>query len=135
MPSGATTAVDVLAKIFKNTALPWDAITDIYVAFHTADPTAAGSQTSSEANYTGYARVAITRAGGGWSGTNPLANAALVQFGICSAGTNTLTYVSLGTVVSGAGQILAYGALTSPLAVSTGIQPQFAIGALTVAMT
>lgn len=135
MPSGATTAVDVLAKIFKNTALPWDAITDIYVSFHTADPTAAGNQTASEANYTGYARVAITRAGGGWTGTNPLANAALVQLGICTAGTNMLTYVMLGTAASGAGQNLAYGLLNSPLAVSLNVQPQFAVGALTVAMT
>ena len=135
MPAGATTAIDLLAKTFKNTAIPWDAITDIYLALHTADPTSAGNQSTSEANYTGYVRIPITRAGGGWSGTNPLSNTALAQFGICTAGTNTLTYVSLGTVVAGAGQILAVGALNSSLAVSVGIQPQFSAGALTVGMT
>ncbi len=135
MPAGATTAVDLLAKTFKNTAIPWDAITDIFIALHTADPTAAGNQTTSEANYTGYARISITRGGGGWSGTNPLSNTALAQFAICTAGTNTLTHVSLGTLTSGAGQILAVGALNSSLSVSAGIQPQFSAGALTVAMT
>lgn len=135
MPAGATTAVDLLAKTFKNTAIPWDAITDIFIALHTADPTAAGNQTTSEATYTGYARISITRGGGGWSGTNPLSNTALAQFGICTAGTNTLTYVTLGTLTSGAGQILAVGALSSSLAVSAGIQPQFSAGALTVGMT
>lgn len=135
MPAGATTAIDLLAKTFKNTALPWDAITDIYIGLHTADPTSAGNQSISEATYTGYARIAITRGGGGWSGTNPLSNTALAQFGLCTAGTNTLTHVTLGTVVSGAGQILAVGALNSSLSVSAGIQPQFSAGALTVAMT
>lgn len=135
MPSGQTTAINLLAKIFKNTALPWDAITDIYLSLHTADPTAAGNQSTSEATYIGYARIPITRAGGGWTGANPLANAALAQFGLCTSGTNTLTHVVLGTAVSGAGQILALGALSSILNVSAGIQPQFSIGALTISMT
>lgn len=135
MPAGAITAVDLLAKTFKNTAIPWDAITNIFIALHTADPTAAGNQTTSEANYTGYARISITRGGAGWSGTNPLSNTSLAQFGICTAGTNLLTHVTLGTLTSGTGQILAVGALNQSLSVAIGIQPQFSAGALTVAMT
>ena len=42
----------------------------LYVSLHTADPGEAGSQTTSEATYTGYARVAVARSGSGWTVTN-----------------------------------------------------------------
>ena len=38
-----------------------------YVALHTADPGDAGTQSTSEASYTGYARVAVARTAGGWT--------------------------------------------------------------------
>lgn len=39
---------------------------NIYVSLHTADP-AGGDQTTSEATYTGYARVAVARGAGTWT--------------------------------------------------------------------
>jgi len=108
----------------------------LFVALHTADPGEAGSQTTSEATYTGYARVAVARSGAGWtvSGTAPTqaANAAAVTFGLDTVGSETITYFSVGRDTSGAGQILASGILTASLAVSPGITPSFAIGQLTV---
>lgn len=107
----------------------------VYIALHTADPGEAGDQQSNEISYTGYARVGVVRTAGGsgWtiSGTAPCqaANAALIQFGQCTVGTPTATYVSVGTASSGAGEILLSGQLTAPLAISPGITPQFAIGA------
>jgi hypothetical protein len=130
MSKGNTTEVDILAKIFKATAISWDAATDLDIHLHTADPGEAGLSTTSEATYTSYALVSVNRAGSDWSGTNPLANAVLIQFPQCTGGTNTLTHVSV--TPAGSTQILYSGALTAPLAVSSGIQPQFAIGALTV---
>jgi hypothetical protein len=131
MSFGNTTETDLLNKLFKNTALPFDAITDLYLALHTADPGEAGSQTTSEATYTSYARVAVERSATGWTVSNPTAtNAALVQFPTCTGGSNTISYVSIGTASSGAGQILVSGALNSSLTVSSGIQPQFSAGAL-----
>jgi hypothetical protein len=110
-------------------------LTNLFVALHTADPTDSGTQSSSEATYTGYARVSVARTAGGWtcSGTSPAqaANAALIAFGACTAGSNTITHVSVGVATSGATAILYSGALGTPLAVSAGITPQFAIGALT----
>lgn len=110
----------------------------LYVALHTADPGEAGNQSTSEATYTGYARVAVARTSGGWtvSGTAPTqaANAAAVNFPACTGGTNTVTYFSVGSASSGATEILASGALTSSLAVSNGITPSFAIGQLTVTL-
>lgn len=101
----------------------------LYLALHTADPGEAGDQTTTEANYTGYARVAVARSGSGFSRSgSTISNVALVQFPLCTAGSSTCTYFSIGVASSGASQILLSGALNSSLAVSAGIQPQFAIG-------
>jgi hypothetical protein len=133
MSKGNTTENDVLELIFKSTALSWDANTDLYVALHTGDPGEAGSQTTSEATYTSYARVTVSRSGAGWTVTgNTAENAALIQFPQCTGGTNTITHVSIGTASSGAGQVLYSGALNSSLSVANLIQPQFSAGALTI---
>lgn len=42
---------------------------NLYISLHTADPTATGNQTSSEATFTGYARQAVDRAGSAWTVT------------------------------------------------------------------
>lgn len=110
----------------------------LFVALHTADPGEAGTQTTSEAAYTSYARVAVARSGTGWtiSGTAPTkaANAAAVNFPAATGGSETETFFSVGTASSGAGEILASGALTASLAVSSGITPSFAIGQLAVTL-
>lgn len=104
-----------------------------YVSLHTADPGEAGSQTTSEASYTSYARIAVARTSGGWTRTSStISNTALVQFDQCTGGSNTITHFGIGTASSGTGNLIFKGALTSSLSVSTGIQPQFAAGALTV---
>lgn len=109
-----------------------------YIALHTADPGEAGDQTTSEATYTGYARVAVARSSGGFtvSGTAPtqVTNAGTVAFPACTGGSNTLTYFSVGVASSGASVIVASGALTASLAVSSGITPSFAASALTVTL-
>lgn len=107
-------------------------LTDLWVALHTADPGEGGSQTTSETSYTGYARVAVARTAGGWDVTaNVGSNVGAVTFGLCTAGTPTLTHASVGTASSGAGKILVSGALTAPLVVGPGITPSFSAGVLT----
>jgi len=104
-----------------------------YISLHTADPGESGSQSTNEASYTGYARVAVARSVSGFTlVTSTISNAALVQFAQCTGSTNTLTHFGIGTDLSGAGNLIFKGSLTSSLSVSTGIQPQFAAGALTV---
>lgn len=138
----------LLLLLFQNTAfanvgnagglLPSSVAGSLFVALHTADPGEAGDQTTSEATYTGYARVGVARSSGGWtvSGTAPTqaANAAAVGFAACTAGSNTITHFSIGLVTSGASVIVASGVLTASLAVSAGITPSFAIGALTTTL-
>lgn len=103
----------------------------LYVGLHTADPGEAGTQATSEATYTGYARIAIARTSGGWTVSgNAFSNAAIASFAACTAGSNTITHFSIGTDSAGAGNLLLKGALSASLAVSAGITPSFAIGAL-----
>ena len=106
----------------------------LYVALHTADPGEAGTAATSECAYTApYARQAVARSGSGWTVSgNQVSNAALIQFPQCSGGSETAQYVSITTADSGASKILWSGQLSSNLAISDGIQPQFAIGALVV---
>jgi len=103
-----------------------------YISLHTSDPGETGNQTTNEIAYTSYARVAVTRNGTGWSRTgSTMSNAALVQFPQCTGSSGTATHFGIGTDSSGAGNLILKGALTSSLAISTGIQPQFAAGQLT----
>jgi hypothetical protein len=104
-----------------------------YVSLHTADPGEAGNQTTSEATYTSYARVAVARSGAGWtiSGAN-VSNAAAITFPACTGGSNTITHFGIGSDVSGTGNLFFKGALGASLAVSSGITPSFAIGELDV---
>lgn len=105
----------------------------LYISLHTGDPGEAGDQTTSEATYTSYARVAVARSGSGWtvSGNNA-SNTAAVTFPACTGGSNTITHFGVGTASSGAGVLLFKGALSANLSVSSGITPSFAIGELDV---
>lgn len=104
----------------------------LYVSLHTADPGEAGSQTTSEAAYTSYARVAVARTSGGWTvSTNTASNAAAVTFPAGTGGSGTATHFGIGTASSGAGVLLASGALTANLVMGSGVTPTAAIGAIT----
>ena len=103
-----------------------------YVALHTSDPGDAGNQSTSEASYTGYARVAVARSAGGWTVSgNQVSNTATVQFGECTAGSAVVTHFSVGLLSSGAGDILYSGALDATRSVSAGITPLFNPATLT----
>lgn len=132
---------NLLKLIFQN--VTWAGIGDatglvgsaapgsFYVSLHTADPTDAGNQTSSEATYTSYARVAVARTAGGWTiSGDTISNAALVAFAACTGGgPNTITHFAIGRASSGTGEIVGVG--TCSLIVNTGIAPQFQAGQLT----
>lgn len=132
----------LLSLLFNNTA--WAGIGDagglqpsaaagnLFIALHTADPGETGNQSTSEAAYTGYARVSVARSAGGFTvAGNQVSNTATVQFGECTAGSATVTYFSVGVATSGATDILYRGALSASRAISAGITPLFNSGALT----
>ena len=102
-----------------------------YLALFTADPGETASL-AAEAAYTGYSRVALTKASAWTDNGSTFVNAALVQFGACTAGTSAITHFAVVDTASGAVALMISGALSSTLNVSSGIQPQFAAGALSI---
>lgn len=116
MSWGNTTENNVAKIIYNATA--WANIADnaaaspnttFFIALHTADPGEAGTQSTSEASYTGYARVSINRASGAGGLTvtnNVVTNTSAVTFAQCTAGSASITHVSLGMLTSGAGIII-----------------------------
>jgi hypothetical protein len=142
---------DLLLKhLFQNATVPnvgdatglpaSGAAGSLYVSLHTADPSEAGTQATSETAYTGYARVAVARSAAAWpvSGTAPtsVSNGSAVTFGICTASPGAaVTHFGVGTSSSGAGTLLFSGALTASYTIAVSNAPNFAIGTLKPADT
>jgi hypothetical protein len=106
----------------------------LYVSLHTADPgEAAASQQASEATFGQYARQAVARTTSGWTvAGNTATNAAAITWTECDSGTNTITHVGIGTQVSGATELIWYGAVDTSRVVTTGVTLQFDAGALDI---
>lgn len=136
MSKGNTFENDFLRLIFNATAIGNIAdnaasspLTNLHVSLHTADPGEAGDQTTSEANYTSYARVAVARSGSGWTVTdNSVSPAANIDFPAATGGTNTITHFAVGTAASGTGKILYKGTVTPNISVTTGVTPRLETG-------
>lgn len=131
MSKGDTFENDFLRLIFNATAIAnladnaaTSPNTQLFVSLHTADPGEAGSQTTSETTYTGYARVGVNRNTGGWTvTTNSVSPVANIVFGNCTAGTATITHFGVGTASTGTGKLLYKGTVTPSIAVAAGVTP------------
>jgi hypothetical protein len=123
------TTLDGLAE--NDTSSPY---TNLYISLHTGDPGEAGSQTSSETAYTGYARVAVARTTDGWTiASGTATNDAEIAFPICTASPGgNLTHVGIGSASSGAGVLLLSDALSSSIAMQIGTTPIFSAGELDI---
>ena len=131
MSMSDTTETAALNLFLRGTDPAYRADATQYLALFTADPTDTASL-AAEANYTGYARVALTKASA-WTGTaSPFTNTNLIQFGACTAGTNALTHFAVVDTASGAVAMMISGALSATLNVSNGIQPQFAPASISI---
>ena len=126
-----TTETAALDMFLRGTDPAYRAGATEYLALFTGDPGETASL-AAEADYTGYARVALTKATA-WTGTSsPFTNTSLIQFGACTAGTNAITHFAVVDTASGAVTMMVSGALSATLNVSAGIQPQFAASALSI---
>jgi hypothetical protein len=122
---------DLMKLIFNATAIANIAdnaatspLTNLFVSLHTADPGEAGNQTTSEATYTSYARVAVARTSGGWTVTNnSVSPASNISFPAGTGGSGTVTYFAIGTATSGTGKILYKGTVTPNIVTGNGITP------------
>jgi hypothetical protein len=133
---------DILALIFNNTTISGigdatglrgsSTAGSLYVALYTSAPT--DSVAGTEANYTSYARVAVARTSSGWTvASGACSNTAAITFPQCTGGTQTIVAFAIckgGT--TGTNDQIYWGDLTSSLAVSSGITPEFAVGDLDI---
>lgn len=127
MSKGNQTENDIMQFVFNGVAMPAYGA-NLYVHLHTSDPGEAGTVSSNEADYTGYAPVAVARDSSGFTVTgNQAVNTAEVTFPECTGGSNTITHASVTTV---GGQILYSGALSAPINISNLITPRFPAGTL-----
>jgi len=136
MAKGNVFASDILKLIFNGTAIADLAENDttspaaaLTVALHTSDPGEAGTQSTNETAYTGYARVSVNRDSGGWTitGGDPdpatVSPAAAIDFGECTASPGgAITHWSVGTGVGN--KMLYHGAVTPNITMAAGVIPR-----------
>lgn len=127
---------ELLLLLFNNTDIPnigdaaglQNSAADgsLYLALHTADPGEAGTQSTNEISYTGYARKAVARSGAGFTvAGNAVTLAADQDFGEMTAGAGgTVTHFSVGKESAGATVILYSGTVTPNIVVTNGVIPR-----------
>jgi hypothetical protein len=144
---GDTSEANLILLLFNNT--DWANVGDagglqnsaaagsLYVGLSTGTLSDTSTQTTTQAAYGSYSRVAVARSSAGWTcSNNQASNTAATTFPAATSGSETETDFCVGLASgTGAGDILFWGALTASLAVSTGITPSFAIGALVCNIT
>jgi hypothetical protein len=102
-----------------------------FIALLTTNPSNNTGTGLVETTYTNYARVACSGATWATAASGSITTASVVSFPSC--GTTGATIVGWALYdASTAGNLLFYG--TCSLTVSSGIQPQFAAGALTITL-
>lgn len=133
MSFGNTFENDLIGLIFNAVAIANIAdnaasspLTSIELSLHTADPGEAGNQTTSEAAYTSYARVAQARTTGGFAAPSGGATtlAAAANFPAGTGGSGTVTHCAAGTAHTSTGKIIMSGTVTPNIVTGSGITPQ-----------
>lgn len=100
----------------------YTAVSTVYLALHTADPTDAGS--GAEIGYTGYARTAITF---GAAASRRVTQSGVVTFPASTGGSGTASHWAVWDA-SSSGNMLAHGALGASKSIVSGNTPSVASG-------
>jgi len=137
---------EILKLIFQNAAitgigdsaglLPSAAAGNLYLRLCTDDVAVDDATLGTECAYTGYVAkgIAVARTSEAWTVTDDtVENTTDLIFGACTVGSETIRYVEVwkNNTGSTAADRIAWIELDSDLAVSLGIQPKIAAGALT----
>lgn len=123
--------------------LTWSAAPSLYVALFTADPTDTGSL-ANEVSGGSYARVAVVCSLANWSGTQSagsttassgtngtVSNNGAITFPAPTANWGVVTHAALMDSSSGAGTMVAFGALSAAKTINNGDPaPSFPAAAL-----
>lgn len=127
---------ELLLHIFNNADIPnigdaaglqnSVATGSLFLVLHTADPGEAGTATTSEISYTGYARQAVARSSAGFTVSGASVTlTSNVDFPEMTGGTGgTVTFFSVVKELSGASVILYSGSVSPSIAVATGVTPR-----------
>jgi hypothetical protein len=124
-----------LANIGDSTGLRGSSTAgNFYIALFKDGTEPSDSAQGTECDYTGYARKDVVRSSGGWTvASGACSNTAAITFAQCTAGSNTAgAFAICKADVEGVNDAIYWGELTSPLAISSGITPEFAAGDLDV---
>lgn len=102
-------------------------ISAIQVSLHTGDPGDTGTQGTSEVNYSGYTRIAVTRSTAGFvvSGGSASPVAAITFPEAASTTTMTATHCAFGEATASTGGKIYYSGTISPnINIGSGVQPR-----------
>jgi hypothetical protein len=114
-----------IANIADNAAS--SPLTNLGLSLSTGTLSASSTQTTTEAGYTSYARVAVARTTGGFTAASAQQSVlvATASFPAATGGSETETYAMLGTDTAAlAGKNLYWGPVSPTLVVSNGVTPQ-----------
>lgn len=133
MSMGNATESDALDWILKGVDPAWRAGATGYFALVTGVSVDEASPMTNECTYTGYARVAATKATAFSGSGSSRTNAALIQFGKRTDGgaTQTATHLIWCDTASGAVNMTLIAPLDDDLAISLNIRPQIEAGGAT----
>lgn len=99
--------------------------TQIAVALHTGDPGEAGTQATSEAAYTSYARTNVNRNSGGWNVSGGVVSpVSAISFPAGTGGSGTVSHFSTGRTGGGATAIHNRGTVSPSIVTGNGVTPQ-----------
>jgi hypothetical protein len=104
--------------------------TNVATSLQTADPGDAGTMSTNEIAYTGYARVNVARTTGGWAenGSGVVSPVATIAFPAGTGGSGTATYATAGKTGGGAAAILISGPISPTIVTGNGVTPQLGTG-------
>ena len=126
---------DLLSLLFQAVAIGSVAavstgLTGLQISLHTADPTDTGSQTSNEATYTSYTRIATTRSTAGWVVSSGQASpvSSITFPAATSTSTSTITHFGVGISTGGAGRLYYSGTVTPNVNIGLAVQPILTTG-------
>lgn len=127
---------ELLDHLLRNSAYSKPAT--LYFALFTSDPGESG--VSGEVSGGSYARASVTNNNTNFpqcelTGTPTKTNGTTISFPTASANWGTVTHWGIYDAASGATNMLASGALSTPRSVASGDTPSFAAGSLSVTAT
>ncbi len=111
-----------MANIAQNVILA--PLTNLWVSLHTIVLSDSADQTTNEAAYSNYSRVAVPRSVLGWTVADAIADPVeTITFPTATGGNETEVAFGIGTAAAGPGVLLYYGIVSPTLLITTGITP------------